>query len=214
MRIAAGFAVAGIGLGTWVTASAQPPERTAEALDVATYGGDGRLALPGNIDRWIALGSGVGGNYSETAFDPQNPGPITVVQMEPSAYDSFLRTGRYPDGTMLLLSFYRPQAKPDPALQGFVQGDLTQREIHVIDRRRFAAEGRAFFVFPPEAAKASAMPVGSVCVQCHTAHGAFDGTFAQFYPPIRASIPQSAPASGGTAPAQGSPPAGASAEEQ
>jgi hypothetical protein len=180
-----------------MAAIAQPPRADVERLDVAKYGDDGRLELPGGIDRWIALGSGVGGNYSETAFDPQNPGPITVVQMEPSAYDYFQRTGRYADGTLLLLSFYRPQAKPDPALQGFVQGDLAQREIHVIDRGRFAAEGRAFFVFPPEATQAAAMPVGSVCVECHTAHGAFDGTFAQFYPPIRASMPAaaSAPAS-------------------
>jgi hypothetical protein len=197
---AIGLAAAAIGLGAVATSSAQP-RAAAERLEVAKYEADGRLDLPTDIDRWIGVGAGVGGNYSETAFDPRSPGPITVVQMEPSAYNYFLRNKRYADGTMLLLSFYRPQAKPEPALQGFVQGDLAQREIHVIDRRRFATEGRAFFVFPPDAKSAASMPVGSVCVECHTAHGAYDGSFAQFYPALRASLPltTSEPSSPGAA---------------
>lgn len=44
----------------------------------------------------------------------------------------------------------------NPGLISFVQGDLVQREIHVIDRDRFAEEGRAFFMFPPEVTVAAA----------------------------------------------------------
>lgn len=159
---------------------------TPAKLDIARYDGEGRLAFPADTDRWIAVGTGLGGNYADVPFDPANPGSIGVVQMEPSAYDYFLENGRYADGTMFLLTFYATQKKPDPALQGFVQGDVVGREIHVLDKTRFAAEGSGFFVFSEGTDAAVApMPVGSVCVQCHSAEGAFEGTFVQFYPALR-----------------------------
>ena len=155
-------------------------------LDVAEFTPDDMLVFPKDTDRWVTLGVGLGGDYNDEAFDPENPGALSQVQIEPGAYDFFRANGYYADGSMLLLSFYAPQEKPNPALQGFVQGDLVQREIHVIDRKRFTAEGRGFFVFPPaSSAPAAAMPLGSVCVECHTEHGAVDGTFVQFYPLLR-----------------------------
>jgi len=87
---------------------------------------------------------------------------------------------------MLLLSFYPAQAKSVPQLRGFVQGDVQQREIHVIDRKRFPEEGRAFFVFPRATSAVGArLPLRGTCVACHGEHGQFDATFAQFYPLIR-----------------------------
>jgi hypothetical protein len=172
-----------------------PSTAPASSLDIARYAANGDLALPPDIARWIALGSGVGGNYSDAPFDPANPGFITVVQMEPRAYDYFLGNRRYADGTMLLLSVYRVQSKPDPALQGYVQGGLVQREIHVVDRERFPEEGRAFFVFQPAAEQAARIPLRSRCFECHSQHGDFDGTFTQFYPPLRPFLAQDEPAS-------------------
>jgi hypothetical protein len=34
------------------------------------------------------------------------------------------------------------------------------------------------------------VPPGNACVRCHVDHGAFDGTFAQFYPTLRPLIPK------------------------
>ena len=159
---------------------------TEDMIAVADYGANGQLAFPAGTDRWIAVGSGLGGNYAVEPFDPAQPGPISVVQMEPSAYDYFLKTGRYADGTMFLLTFYATQKQPNPALQGFVQADVVGREIHVIDKQRFAQEGSGFFVFSNgTGTPAAPMPVGSACVECHSEHGAFDGTFVQFYPSLR-----------------------------
>ncbi|MBN1236905.1 MAG: cytochrome P460 family protein [Gammaproteobacteria bacterium] len=158
----------------------------ANGVDAARYSPGGELIFPADADRWVALGAGIGSDYSEEPFDPQNPGAIGVVQMEPAAYEHFLATGRYADGTMLLLTFYAVQQKPEPALQGFVQGDVLQREIHVIDRQRFPEEQRAFFLFPgSDVQQAAALPQGSRCVECHTAHGDLDATFIQFYPALR-----------------------------
>ncbi|HEX7080497.1 MAG TPA: cytochrome P460 family protein [Gammaproteobacteria bacterium] len=155
------------------------------ALTAARYTDGGDLEFPANTDEWIVLGTGIGGGYEEGVLDPANPGPITVAQIEPSAYRYLLEHGRYADGTMLLLTFYRTQEKPEPALRGFVQGDVALREIHVIDRERYPEEGRAFFQYPPGTAVSEKLPLGSECVACHAEHGAFDGTFTQFYPPVR-----------------------------
>jgi len=174
------------GLLAVAAAIAVAQEAARPVLDVAQYTADARLVFPAGTDRWITIGVGLGGDYNDEAFDPANPGALSHVQIEPGAYDFFRRNGYYANGSMLLLSFYAPQEKPDPSLQGFVQGDLVQREIHVIDKARFAEEGRGFFVFPPGSDDpVAAMPLGSVCVQCHTEHGALDGTFTQFYPLLR-----------------------------
>jgi hypothetical protein len=159
--------------------------RNSVNLSVARYTADGRLAFPEGTDRWIAIGTGLGGDYEETVFDPANPGSLNVVQMEPSAYEFFSQNGRYADGTMLLLTFYRTLEKPEPALRGFVQGEVALREIHVIDKVRYASEGRAFFAYPPGTDSVAPFAEGSECVVCHSEHGAYDATFTQFYPVIR-----------------------------
>src|SRR5688572_5552341 len=102
-------------------------------LEVAQYTDDGELRYPGNLAEWIQTGASLGSEYSEEPFDPQNPGTIGVVQMEPSAYRYFLENSEYADGTMFLLSFYRAEGKSEPQLPGFVQGPLLTQEIHVLD---------------------------------------------------------------------------------
>src|SRR5690606_33021795 len=101
-----------------------------------------------------------------------------------------MENGRYADGTMFLLSFFRAEAQSSPQLPGFVQGDMYAQEIHVIDRARFADEsGHAFFLYPtPQTAASTRVAVGNDCVACHMDHGAFDGTFTQFYPRMRTRL--------------------------
>jgi hypothetical protein len=158
-------------------------------LDVAHYSERSELSFPLDTAQWVHLGSSLGSDYSTDDFNPENPGVLGVVQMEPSAFSYFANNGAYADGTMILLSFYSAQSASDPELRGFVQGDLLQQEIHVIDRVRFAEEGRAFFVFRASANRADPLPVGSECHSCHMEHGAFDGTFTQFYPTLRGLVP-------------------------
>jgi hypothetical protein len=161
-------------------------------LGVARYTENGELYFPADTARWIHAGSVLGGRYAEgeaaPAFDPQNPDNSGVVQMEPNAWQYFMEHGEYADGTMFLLSFYKSEAKSDPQLNGFVQGDLQAQEIHVIDKGRFA-EGRGFFMFNAPAQRSSSkVPDGSTCVACHTAEGGHNGTFTQFYPNLRSRL--------------------------
>ncbi len=184
--IAGLFVVGAIAVTTAVPADNSPNASAATNLNRAQYLPDGQLKYPADAESWTALGASIGGDYSEGEFDPKRPGVLGVTQIEPSALRALRETGRYPDGTMLLLTFYRPQSKTEPQLRGFVQGEIQQREIHVIDRKRFPEEGRAFFVFSGATSQTgNRLPVGSECVKCHTQHGQLDATFAQFYPPIR-----------------------------
>jgi len=153
-------------------------------LGVAEYNESGELVYPDNLDAWIHVGTSLGGDYNAEPFDPTNPGVIGVVQMEPAAYRYFLEHGQYADGTMFLLSFFRAEAKSEPQLQGFVQGESRGQEIHVVDAARFV-EGHGFFVYGQPGGAVAKLPDGSPCIQCHNAEGDYDATFIQFYPAIR-----------------------------
>jgi hypothetical protein len=168
-----------------LAASGALAQAPAPRIDVASYSANGELTFPADVDRWVVLGTSLGADYAQGSFDPKNPGTIGVVQIEPTAYRRVLDTGAYPDGTMLLLTFYLAEAQSEPQLRGFVQGAMTGREIHVIDKRRFPEDGRAFFLFDPQRNPTAPLPVGNECVQCHSEHGRLNATFAQFYPPFR-----------------------------
>lgn len=175
----------GTGWGHVALADSNLDTRTSENLGIAEFTTSDKLIYPADTDRWVMLGTNLGGDYSEAEFDPKNPGTIGVVQMEPNAYDYLLENKKYADGTMLLLSFYETQEAPEPDLKGFVQGDLASREIHVIDRAKYQDE-RGFYLFTGDNPDPSEMlPAGNECVQCHAEHGDFDSTFTQFYPTIR-----------------------------
>ena len=158
------------------------------SVDAASFTQSGELLRPANLDEWVFLGASLGMGYNSVDFDPKSPGNFQVVLMEPSAYAHFKTHGRYANGSMFLLSFYPAEQRVSIDRAGFVQGELKNFEIHLLDRSRFA-EGRAFYLFGPKDDKGAVLPPGSPCVECHVRDGAFDGTFAQFYPALRHRIP-------------------------
>ena len=183
MRLGVAFVLC---VGAFQVCSAQAPQARPN-LGVAEYTAAGELVFPADVDQWVHLGSAIGQGYSALAFSAADPGTIHIVQIEPAAYRYLLEHKEYADGTMLLLSFYRTGIAPQPELNGFVQGELAAREIHVIDRSRFAEE-RAFFMFGPDVRASAMVPAPNQCLTCHAEHGRFDSTFTQFYPPIRGLV--------------------------
>ena len=180
-----------VGTGFLLLAAAQitgVPD--AGRLDVARFTTTDELIYPSDTDRWVFIGASIGGDYSDAEFDPSNPGSIGVVQMEPNAYAYLQENGEYADGTMFLLTFYETQEKSQPGLNGFVQGNATSSEIHLIDRAKFLDQ-HGFYLYDADAQGSSAMlPPGNACVQCHDQHGDFNSTFVQFYPTIRDLVSQ------------------------
>lgn len=177
-----------------VGALAQTPELSSSAaikpLDVARISSSGKLQKPADLANWVFLGTSLGMGYNPGSFNAANPGQFQVVLMEPNAWRHFLEHGRYAPGSMFLLSFYDADTRKRSVSQnGFTQAELTNYEIHVIEDAKDAAR-HTFYTFGANATEGNRLPPGNGCVSCHLKHGAFDGTFAQFYPPIRPLIPK------------------------
>jgi len=157
----------------------------------AQFTADGKMLRP-DIKDWRFLGASLGMGYKETAFNPEHPGDFQVVLMEPDAYDDFLAYGQYPEGAMFALLFYDSKNQISINRSGFVMGDMKSFEIHLKDASK-SPNGRAFYFFNGDAESAAAIaPADNDCTKCHLENGAFDGTFAQFYPAIRKLIPADA----------------------
>jgi hypothetical protein len=128
--------------------------------------------------------------YNPGSFNAARPGQFQVAMMEPTAYRYFVEHGSYAPGSMFLLAFYDADVQERSINQhGFTQADLTNYEIHLIDAAR-GQEGHAFYMFGATEIEGTPVPPGNACVRCHVDHGAFNGTFAQFYPTLRPKIPK------------------------
>jgi hypothetical protein len=167
------------------------PAAASAALDIARLTTDGKLQKPADLESWIFLGTSLGMGYNPGSFNAARPGQFQVVLMEPNAYRHFVKHKSFAQGSMFLLSFYDTDSHKRSINQnGFTQADLTNYEIHVLDPK--AEKGHAFYMFGAQSASGNAVPPGNACVRCHVDHGAFQGTFAQFYPTLRPHIPKEA----------------------
>jgi cytochrome P460 len=178
-------------LATLATAAALAIEPASKGLEVARRTEAGKLQKPADLANWIFLGTSLGMGYNPGSFNAANPGQFQVAMMEPSAYRYFIENGQFAPGSMFLLSFYNSDKQQRSINQnGFTQADLTNYEIHLIDPKN--PEGHTFFMFGANSNEGDPVPPGNACVRCHVDHGAFGGTFAQFYPTIRPLIPKDA----------------------
>jgi hypothetical protein len=185
-NLLAGLAVLAAAAAGAATLAEQP-----DKLEVARLTADGKLQKPADLDHWVFLGTSLGMGYNPGSFNAARPGQFQVALMEPSAYRYFVEHGSFAPGSMFLLSFYDADTQARSINQnGFTQADLTNYEIHLIDPDH--QEGHGFYMFAPDSTTGTPVGPGSACVRCHVQHGAFNGTFAQFYPTIRPRIPREA----------------------
>jgi len=146
---------------------------------------DGKLPAPKNYREWIFLSSGLGMTYgplSNAASIPDDP-QFDNVFVNPSAYHSFLKTGVWPENTTLVLEVRGSASRLSINKGGRSQQDVQGIEVEVKDSKRFPGKW-AFFDMSDGVA--SARPFGPLedCYVCHSANGAVDNTFVQFYPTL------------------------------
>ena len=158
------------------------------ALLLARTGGgqytkDGMMILPKDYREWVFVTSGLGMTYGPagTADATGNP-RFDNVFVNPDAYKSFLRTGTWPDKTILILEVRGSDSKVSINNGGRIQTNTLAIEAHVKDTARFPG-GWAFFGFQgSELGKL--FPITEPCYSCHEKNGAADTTFVQFYPTL------------------------------
>jgi hypothetical protein len=159
----------------------------AYAADRAEFTKDGELIRPANYREWIFLSSGLGMTYGPNAPAAGTPLRFDNVYVNPSSYREFLKTGKWMDGTVLILEVRESESKGSINQHGHFQTGIVGIEAHVKDSRRFPNGGWAFFdLNPREKARVSvkAIAPGNRCEQCHSEHGSVDTTFVQFYPDL------------------------------
>ena len=187
-----GWTLAAVGAaGMLAAASGGPAGRPAPAAPpsdtVPRYAGDS-LIRPDGFERWVLAGASVGLGYGEPggADLAGGPGLFHNVYIEPTAYQHYVRTGRFREKTLLAMTLYAPAQKAPPATRGQFQGEFMGAEFALKDSGRFPG-GWAYFSFGKRGAgsRAVAMP-RQACQSCHARHAADDNVFVQFYPTLRA----------------------------
>jgi len=160
----------------------------------AVFEGKTTLKRPEGYREWVFVGSSLGLAYSQTPGQSQarNPELYHNVYINPSSYREYARTGKFPDGTVMVLELARSEVKSEPGLQGSYKKDFVALEASVKDSSRFEG-GWAYFNFTeaPGKLKATAEPFSqNVCWSCHHTNAATDHVFTQFYPVLRAIAPR------------------------
>jgi hypothetical protein len=158
----------------------------ANAADKAEFTDSGDLIKPSNYREWVFLSSGLGMTYGPNQPAANAPRRFDNVFVNPSSYRAFLQTGKWPDGTVLVLEIRESESKGSINQHGHFQTSVVAVEANVKDSKRFADGGWAFFDLGrmDDAKPAKPIAAGNGCQKCHSANGAVDSTFVQFYPEL------------------------------
>ncbi len=121
--------------------------RVAANANAPSYTSDGQLHLPVNYRQWVYLTTGFDMSY--TASMSMDHHMFDNVFVNPESYQAFLKTGTWPDKTMLVLEVRGAKSKGSINQTGnFQDTEVMGLEVHVKDESRFHSQGNwAFFGF-------------------------------------------------------------------
>ena len=170
-----------------------PPQQRATpahaiADTVPRYAGDS-LIRPNGYERWVLAGASMGLGYSQpSGADAAGAtgGVFHNVYMESTAYEYYVRTGKFREKTMFAMTLYEPGQKVHPSKRGFFEGKFLAVEVALKDSERYPGSW-AYFNFGEgkPGSRAVANPREG-CQACHVKNAADDNVFVQFYPTLRA----------------------------
>ena len=146
-----------------------------------SYTADNKMAVPGDYRQWVFLTSSMDLNYTSAAAPGHHM--LDNVFVNPEAYKEFLKSGTWPDKTILIKENRMAEFAGTLSKAGHFQAEVMNLEIHIKDEGRFAGKW-AFFVSSDGKAPGDLRPQSASCYSCHQDHGASDTTFVQFYPTL------------------------------
>jgi hypothetical protein len=158
----------------------------------AQYDASGQMLLPpDNIWRtWIFLGDPFTPNALNNGA--ANFPEFHNVYMQPWAYEEYLKTNAFPEGTIMFkelqLTLPPPQfpdgSRNEPSGRGYFPGAFNGGDVTVKDTKRYAATGGwgyfDFNHFEPKAKMTGVQPKEK-CAFCHIASAKKDEVWTQFY---------------------------------
>lgn len=119
-------------------------------------------------------------NYSDGA---EAQSVLDNVFVNPDAYRTFVRTGTWPDRTIIVKENRVAASAGTISKSGKYQTQVLNMEMHVKDEARFPGKW-AFFASSDGKTPGELIPMTANCYSCHSEHGAVDTTFVQFYPTL------------------------------
>jgi hypothetical protein len=171
------------------TAGAAPAGTMSSSRSPVNFTAGGELLQPTGYRRWIYVGTPLTPNDMN---DGNAPFPeFHSVYINPEAYGEFEKTGRFPDGTVVVKELVSVGAKKASSGKGYFMGDFIGLEVSIKDKTRFREEpgNWAFFSFGheyPLEERATAQPAAN-CNVCHGGAADDDYVFTQYYPVLRAA---------------------------
>jgi hypothetical protein len=184
------LAIALILLATAITSTSRVQSaQSAEPQQVMpAYDKNRGLILPADYRRWILAGTSLGLSYTENAA----PHPMFhETLIEPTAYQHFVSTGEFREGTMLVLILHAVEEGAVPSRHGQYAAAIHGVEMAVKDHSR-VPEGWAYYGFgdAPRAGASTAQPnPAASCHSCHAKNAARDNVFLQFYSLLSSAAP-------------------------
>ena len=186
-RRAALLLVTGAALvGVFAVLADPPPQHTKPKPE---FTDDGKLIRPEGYREWVYVGTPLTPNElnpPEAAF-PE----FHNVYIHPDDFEHYRKTGKFPDGTILVKELVSVGSKAAVSGNGYFMGEFIGLEATIKDSKRFKDEPGywAYFSFGhayPLADTAESFPAPA-CNACHEASAADDFVFTQYYPVLRAA---------------------------
>src|SRR5215813_580638 len=173
----------------------------------AVFNADGTVQVPTGFRKWVFVGAPLtpeglnDGKYNCNADGKNctrsNFPEYHHVYIEQKNVDAYLKTGDFPEGTVIVkeltrvLNPYFPDgSRQEPSGRGYFNGEYNGIDVTVKDSKRFSKTNNwGFFTFghhPLPYADRAAESSAAECAGCHTANVAqTDMTWIQFYPLLR-----------------------------
>jgi hypothetical protein len=161
----------------------------------AVFNSTGKMKLPVGYRRWVFVGAPLTPNAlnNGSATFPE----FHHVYIEQRNVDAYLKTGTFPEGTVIVKELVRvlnptfpDGSRTEPSGRGYFNGEFNGIDLSMKDTKKFAkTNGWGYFTFghhplPYEPTAAEAPK--EQCAGCHLANVAkTDMTYIQFYPILR-----------------------------
>ncbi len=151
----------------------------------------GELIRPTGYREWIFVGTPLTPNdmnKGKAAF-PE----FHNVYIDPVSWARWKKTGKFPNGTLVIKELVSVGSKQASSGNGYFQGEYIGLEASVKSEKQFpeAVGHWGFFRFTIEGSKklrkTAAVQASENCTACHHANAATDQVFTQYYPVLRAS---------------------------
>ena len=167
----------------------------AQTQQYPVYDSAGRVNAPTGYRAWVFVGAPLTPNALNNG--KANFPEYHHVYVEKQNVDAYLKTGSFPEGTVIVKELTRvldptfpDGSRKEPSGRGYFNGEYNGIDMSVKDSKRFAGtNGWGFFTFGhhalPYNPTAAESPVAQ-CAGCHIANVAnTDMTWIQFYPLLR-----------------------------